>query len=406
MTTSSFSVHAGFIPLVDCAPLVVAKELGFALEEGIALELHREVSWANIRDKVNVGIYDCAHMLAPMPIAATCGIGHVQEHIIAPVNLSYNGNAITVSEGLFREMEQADVANANAGPKEAAHSIAGVIRQRVSSGQPPLTFGIVYPFSSHSYELRYWLASAGIHPDLDIRLVVIPPSLMAASLQAGHIQGYCAGEPWNSVAVEQANGRIIATKQELWSKAPEKVLGVRKDWAEKNKQALLGLIRALVSAARWLDDPSNIWPAAEMLARPEYLNVPATTIKRSLDGELPRLRTQEAIKEADFIAFSSNGSLRPSEAYAIWLLAQMARWGEITTTFDFSTAVQSTYGAALYAQALGEDLPLQNEVDRKICAVAEFEPDAVAQYLRRFAICANKAQLSLVAQAQRNQIKI
>jgi len=227
-------IHAGYIPLVDCGALVAARELGFDRRHGIDLRLHREVSWANIRDKVNVGVLDCAHMLAPMPIASSLGIGHVREPVIAPMALGLNGNAITVSRSLFTHMADIDGENARAGGMAAASALAKVVAERRKKGAEPLTLGMVYPFSCHNYELRYWLAAAGIDPDVDLRLVVIPPPLMAASLRAGQIHGFCVGEPWNSLAVEQGIGRIVATKTELWRNSPEKVLGMRLSWAEAN----------------------------------------------------------------------------------------------------------------------------------------------------------------------------
>lgn len=188
------AVHAGFIPLLDCAPLVIAKERGFDREQGVTLHLHREVSWANIRDKLDLGAFDCAHMLAPMPIAATLGLGRATEPVIAPMSLSLNGNAITVSQALFAEMQAADPASMRDGGMATAGALAQVVRKRCADGREPLTLGMVYPFSCHNYDLRFWLASAGIDPDNDVNIVVIPPPLLAESLKAGRVDGFCVGQ--------------------------------------------------------------------------------------------------------------------------------------------------------------------------------------------------------------------
>ena len=240
-------VHAGFMPLIDCAPLVIAKELGFDRQHGFSLVLHREVSWANIRDKVDVGAFDCAHMLAPMPIAATLGLGRATEPIIAPMALSLNGNAITVSPPLYADMLDADTPATLAGGMDAARAVAAVVRRREAAGRAPLTFGMVFPFSCHNYDLRYWLAAAGIDPDNDVNLVVIPPPLLAASLKDGRIDGFCVGQPWNSVAVAAGTGIIVATKSELWAMSPEKVLGVRETWAARNADLVANMVRALTA---------------------------------------------------------------------------------------------------------------------------------------------------------------
>src|SRR5680860_337150 len=177
-------VQAGFIPLLDCAPLAIARERGFDERFGFSLQLHREVSWANIRDKLDVGVFDCAHMLAPIPIAATLGLGRAAEPVIAPMALSLNGNAITVSQGLYEEMRAADEAAVRAGGMAAARALAHVVRRRAEAGREPLTLGMVYPFSCHNYDLRFWLAAAGVDPDNDVNLIVVPPPLLAESLKA------------------------------------------------------------------------------------------------------------------------------------------------------------------------------------------------------------------------------
>lgn len=394
-------VHAGFIPLIDSAPLVIAKELGFDTQEGVALHLHRDVSWANIRDKVNVGWLDCAHMLAPMPLAATLGIGHVRERVIAPVTLSLNGNAITVSREIFSQMQDVSPDKAGAGGNEAARALADVVKERAARGSAPLTLGTVYPFSCHAYELRYWLAEAGIDPDRDVQLVVLPPPLMTDSLRAGHIQGFCAGEPWNTNAVKTGVGRIVATKRELWTLAPEKVLGVRLGWAQDHPAVMAGLVRAVVNAALWLDRPGNRIEAAEILSRPDYLDLP-------VDEIVPAL-TSSIVREADhppgqgdrgFVLFGRENGSRPSRVHALWLLTQMARWGELNGSIDLRAVAREVYRDDLFDEASAQPVADASTIDAAVCRAAQFDSNDLTGYLRGFAIKAAQAELEALAAVQ------
>ncbi|MBL8270522.1 CmpA/NrtA family ABC transporter substrate-binding protein, partial [Steroidobacter sp.] len=190
----------GFIPLMDCAPLAVAVEKGFAAEEGLDLRLVRETSWANIRDRVVVGHFDAAHMLGPMAIASTLGVGHLKVPMAAPLSLGLGGNAITVSLRVW-ELMMAEGATLSAHPRALGEALRKVVQARERAQKPPFTFAMVYPFSAHNYELRYWLAASGIDPDRDVRLIVIPPPLLVDAMREGQIDGFCVGEPWNSLAV-------------------------------------------------------------------------------------------------------------------------------------------------------------------------------------------------------------
>jgi two-component system, oxyanion-binding sensor len=331
-------IHAGFIPLTDCAPLVMVRELGLDRAGGFTLHLHREVSWANIRDKVDVGLFDCAHMLAPLPLAAKLGIGRATQGLIAPVALSLNGNTITVSSRLFQDMTAVNPdATAQRG-MAAASALASVVKQRAADGAHPLTLGIVFPFSCHNYDLRAWLASAGIDPDNDVNLAVIPPPLISESLKAGRVDGFCAGEPWGSVAVADGTGVIVATKAQLWRNSPEKVLGVRAQWADRHPDLMDALVRALVQAARWLDEPANRLAAAEVLADPKYIGV----AKQCLEPGLA----------LDAITFHGHEATRPRQTHAIWILTQMIRWGQARQPFDIASTAASVYRADLYERAI------------------------------------------------------
>jgi two-component system, oxyanion-binding sensor len=225
MTTNV--ITAGFMPLLDSAILIAAKEMGFAETEGVDLRLVKERSWANIRDRIAVEHFDMAHMLAPMPIAANLGLTPQALTLIAPFALGLGGNAVTVSTALWTKMEQFGEA-AVGDPASVGRALQQVVTAQGTQGNTALKFAVVHPFSGHNYELRYWLAACGIDPDKDIEIVVVPPPLMSIALRDGTIDGFCVGEPWNSVAVNASVGRIITVKSAIWRSSPEKVLGVKR----------------------------------------------------------------------------------------------------------------------------------------------------------------------------------
>lgn len=356
------TVQVGFIPLVDCAVLVAAAEKGFARAQGLTLELQRDVSWANIRDKANLGHFDCAHMLAGMPIASTLGIGHVTVPMLAPMALGLGGNAIAVSEELWLDMTRAGAVLTD-GPMAMGRALKTVVAARVQAGAEPLTFAMVFPFSSHNYELRYWLAAAGIDPDRDVRLVVIPPPLMVESLKAGQIQGFCAGSPWPGLAVQAGLGRIVSSKAEIWQRSPEKVLGVSAAWAETNEETLFALMRALDRAALWSDNPDNHDELAQLLSQPQYVGVDARLILRALRGALLCGPDDSVRHVDDFFVFHRNSANFPWQSHALWFYSQMVRWGQIAASPQAEKLAKSVYRPDLYRRALaplGVPMPAAN----------------------------------------------
>jgi len=344
------TVHAGIIPLLDCAPLVVAAEFGFAEKHGLRLEISREQSWASIRDKVTIGHLDCAHMLGPMVIASTLGIGHVRTPLIAPMALGLNGNAITVSSALFQRLMAAGLDGTDV--LSGARALKSVIEEDRAGGRPPLTFGVVFPFSAHNYELRGWLAAAGINPDFDLRLVVIPPPLMVANLDQGLIDGFCVGAPWNAVAVEAGVGEIVATKSRIWHNGPEKVLGVRASWAAAHPRTLNALIRALVEAAQWVERPENRRAVAETLAAPRYLGIAAPILARAMAGTLPGRGPTGTVSDPDFITFFRDDATFPWRSHAAWFAEQMIRWRQVDRETDVCAVAKQVYRPDIYRAAL------------------------------------------------------
>jgi ABC-type nitrate/sulfonate/bicarbonate transport system substrate-binding protein len=370
-------IDAAFVPLVDCAVLVAAREQGFAAAEGLDLTLVREPSWASLRDHLLLGHVDCAHALAPLPIASTLGVGHVQVSCVVPFVLSRGGNAITVSARLCDEMHSAAGSFAIDDPVAAGAALAAVLRSRRS----PLTLGMVFPFSSHNFDLRYWLAAAGIHPDRDVRLVSIPPPLMVESLRAGHVDGFCVGEPWGSLAVARGIGRIVATKSRLTPHGVEKVLAVRAGY-EARENTFGALLRALSAAAAWADEPANRSVLASLLARPEYLDAPAELIEPVLHGRLA-LGGGVAANDPDFLYFHRRAANLPSAEDAALIYAQMLRWGQLPPSAELENRAEQVFRADLYRRHVDADAaapPRPPAFDG-----ASFDGD-VARYLARFAL--------------------
>ena len=399
------TLHAGFMPLIDCAPLVIAKELGFDAAQGLSLVLHREVSWANIRDKAEAGAFDCAIMLAPMPLASTLGLGgRAPVEMIVAMATSLNGNAITVSMALYDEMLRADRANTEAGGMAAARSFARVVRQRRADGVPPLTLGMVYPFSSHNYDLRYWLAAAAIDPVNDVNLVVVPPPLIAESLKAGQIDGFCVGEPWNSVAVADGSGVIIATKPELWHASPEKVLALRADFSDAHHDVVLKLIRAVSAACFWLDDLRNGRAAAGIVPRPEYVGLSQHILLRSLVDQLVRGAGFTGEHTRDVLVFNKGNANFPWVSHAIWILTQMIRWGQVREPFDIAGVARRVYRPALYRSAVaatGQDVPKEDEKIEgggAFFGCETFDPKEPLAYIDRLATKDKSVDLTMFGQ--------
>jgi nitrate/nitrite transport system substrate-binding protein len=340
----------GFIPLTDCAPLVVAKEKGFFEQMGLDVELSKETSWSNIRDKVSIGILDGAHMLAPMPLATTLGVDSVQKPMVTALSLDLNGNAITVSEALFERMHELDPASLTHRPY-SAKALARVIADRKAEGGKPLKFAVVYPTSTHAYELRYWMAAAGIDPDLDVDLIVVPPPQMVTQLKAGHIDGFCVGEPWNSVAVAEGLGRVMITNYEIWNNNPEKVFGVNLEWAEQYPNTHRAVLRALLQASRWTDALENRPAVAEMIAQPRYVNAPVEIVSQSMTGTFRYAIDEAPVRMPDFNVFFRFAATFPWRSHAVWFLTQMVRWGQIEVPIDIGAVAAEVYRPDIYRDA-------------------------------------------------------
>jgi ABC-type nitrate/sulfonate/bicarbonate transport system substrate-binding protein len=359
--TERQKLRIGFIPLADAAALIVAIDRGFAKEEGLDVELVREVSWSNVRDKLNIGMFDAAHLLAPVAIASNLGIGHVRVPIIAPFNLGLNGNAITVTNALQKALQdkaEGDLAD----PKVSAKALAAIIAERKRKGQPLLNFGMTFPFSTHNYQLRFWMASAGVDPDEDVQMVVLPPPFMVESIRNGHVDAFCVGAPWNSVAVDLGVAHILHFVSEILQRAAEKVLALRTSWVDENPESLRALIRAHKKAAAFIEDEANREEVCEILSAPNRLNVAPEIMRRTLDGRL-KISPDGKFRESDrYLMVGRRGAARPDRAQASWLYAQMVRWGQAPLSKELLLAARATFQPGTYDEVLGAgDLPPEGE---------------------------------------------
>lgn len=355
MALEKTTLRLGYIPLTDCLPLVVAKEQGFFAAEGLTVELCCEASWANIRDKLIVGHLDGAQVLAPMLLAASLGLGGLRKPMLTAFSLGLNGNGITASNSLFAELREHSLSDS---ALDAAKALAGVVRSRQARGIEPLVIATVFPFSSHNYQLRYWLAAGGIDPVRDIKLVALPPQQMVDSLRLEHIDAFCVGEPWNSCAAAMGLGRCLVAGYEIWQNGPEKVFGITEQWHEENPNTHAAVLRALDQAAQWIE--GNLSAAVQLLDRGHYVEAPLEWLAQPLNGQL-RVGLGQSRRGAEaFHVFHRYMANFPWRSQAQWFLQQMQRWGQIPATTDIAAVAARVYRADLYREVFGDSrsLPL------------------------------------------------
>lgn len=347
------TITAGFIALADCAPLIIALEKGFARAEGVDLVLKREASWANIRDRIVFGHFDAAHMLAPMTVAISAGLSHRAVPVVTPFVLNHCGNAIAVSSTVHELMRATGEPFGLLQPAASGRALAAAVAAHARSNAAPLCFAMTYPFSSHNYELRYFLAAAGIDPERDVRLVVVPPPMMVDAIRSGHVDGFCVGAPWPSVAVDAGVGHLIAASVAVKPKSPEKVIGVRTAWADRHPDRLDRFVRALQAAADWCEAPDNWDELAAILARPEYVDAPVEVVGRALARKLVSNLGDAAEPVPDYIQFAGPGVNRPHVTDALWYASQMSRWGQAADATALQDAARASFRPDLYDRALG-----------------------------------------------------
>jgi len=334
----------GFIKLTDMAPLATAYEKGFFEDEGLYVSLEAQANWKVLLDGVIDGRLDGAHMLAGQPLAATIGYG-TKAHIITPFSMDLNGNAITVSNEVWKQMKPNIPKLADGRPKHpiGAQYLKPVVEKYKAEGKP-FKMGMVFPVSTHNYELRYWLAAGGLNPGYyapekgdtsgtlkaDVLLSVTPPPQMPSTLEAGTIYGYCVGEPWNQQAVFKGIGVPVITDYEIWKDNPEKVFGMKKEFTDKYPNTTIHIVKALLRAAKWLDEnnDANRPEAVKILAQPNYVGADYDVIANSMTGTFEYEKGDKR-KLPDFNVLFRYYATYPYYSDAVWYLTQMRRLGQI-----------------------------------------------------------------------------
>lgn len=332
----------GFIKLTDCVPIVIAKEMNYFEDEGLYVTVEAQSNWKILLDRVISGELDGAHMLAGQPIAATIGFG-TKAHVITAFSMDLNGNGITLGNAIWEQMKEMNP-SLKKDPIERplkADLLKPVVQKMKAEGTP-MKMGMVFPVSTHNYELRYWLASGGISPgyytatdttgtkDADVLISVTPPPQMPATLAQGTIHGYCVGEPWNQQAVIRGIGVASITDYEIWKNNPEKVFGVTAEWDKKNPNTHIAVVKALIRAGKWLDaSTENRKKACEILSKPEYVGADVKVIANSMTGTW-EYHKGDVRPMPDFNVFFRYYATYPFYSDAIWYLTQMRRWGQIT----------------------------------------------------------------------------
>ncbi|WP_298366121.1 CmpA/NrtA family ABC transporter substrate-binding protein [uncultured Lutibacter sp.] len=330
----------GFIKLTDMAPLAIAKEKGFFEDEGLFVSVEAQSNWKNILDRVIDGQLDGSHMLAGQPIAAGAGFGR-QAELVTPFSMDLNGNGITVSNDVWSKMKPNIPVDGDGKPVHPikADALKPVIDAYKSEGKA-FKMGMVFPVSTHNYEIRYWLAAAGIHPglytkeniqgqiDAEVLLSVTPPPQMPATLEAGTIYGYCVGEPWNQQAVFKGIGVPVVTNYDIWKNNPEKVFVMTKKFVEENPNTAIAVTKALIRAGKWLDEPGNRKEAVKILSMSQYVGADEVVLANSMTGTF-EFEKGDKREMPDFNVFYRYNATYPFYSDGVWFLTQMRRWGQI-----------------------------------------------------------------------------
>jgi nitrate/nitrite transport system ATP-binding protein len=381
------NLDIGFIPLTDCAPLVVAKEKGFFEKHGLVnVRLVRESSWQSISEGITQGRLDASQMVAGMPLSMTVGVGgSAPVSVMTSLVLDRNGSAITLNKSFYEQ-----------GVKSLA-DLKEIVHQR---GDRHLTLGIVHPASMHNLLLRYWLAAGGIDPDSEIDLIVVPPSEMLEALRNGQLDGYCVGEPWNSQAVQEGLGYVLATEQDIWSGHPEKVLGVRESWADRYPQTHLALVKALLESCAYCDDRRNRQDILETLAQPQYVGSAIESMRPGFLDPYDRGAGEKPQALQGYNQFSTGQANCPGRAEGLWILTQLARWGITPFPKNWIEILDKVRRVDVYGEA-ARQLGLPDfEPDRaeiRLFDEVAFTPDDPLHYL---------SQLSISRQVQVKEILI
>ncbi len=369
-------VKLGFIPLTDCSPIVMAKELGLFKKYGVEVIVTKESSWANIRDKVLTGELDGAHCLYSMPFSVYTGVGgKAGSEMKIAMMLNVNGQAITLSNDFcgkvgFKQMNK----------------VTPVVAAKLKA-EKEVTFAMTFPGGTHDLWLRNWMSIAGLNQKA-VKIITIPPPQMVANMKVGNMDGYCVGEPWGGVAVKQGIGFTQVATQDIWKDHPEKALVVNKDFSAKRKADLVKVMKAVMEACKWLDVPANRKKAAAIIGKAPYVNAPAEVIENRLMGNYDLGCNQGTeIYDNDYMLFHKGGMVNyPRKSHAIWAMAQFVRFGYLKEAPDYKAIadkliLQDLYeevAASMKVKVPADDMkPFSLTMDKTV-----FDPNNPTAYLK------------------------
>jgi nitrate/nitrite transport system substrate-binding protein len=364
LTLEKPQVTLGFIKLTDMAPLAIAKEKGFFEDEGLFVTLEAQSNWKNVLDRVIDEQIDGSHMLAGQPIAAAVGFGR-QAKLVTTFSMDLNGNAITVSNDVWSKMKPSIPLKDGKPVHPISASALIPVIQGYKTANKPFKMGMVFPVSTHNYQLRYWLAAGGINPgqytkdnvqgniNSDVLLSVTPPPQMPATLEAGTINGYCVGEPWNQQAVIKGIGVPVIASSEIWKNHPEKVFVMTQAFIDKNPNTAIAITKALIRAGKWLDDPKNRDEAVKILSSPAYVGADENVLKNSMTGTFEYEKGDKR-DEPDFNVFFKYHATYPFYSDGVWYMTQMRRWGQITESQPaawYASKIKEVYKPEVWTKA-------------------------------------------------------
>src|SRR6187397_51448 len=336
------TMRFGIIALTDCAPIVMAHELGYFKKFGIDSVVSKEASWAVIRDKLTLGENQATHMLIGMPFASSMGLaGSPVKPMVIPWLLNRNGQAITLNN----KMKAAGV--------RTPAALKPLVDKAKAAGDP-MTFAMTFPPGTHAMWMRYWLASGGIHQDKDVSLITIPPAQMVANMKVDKMDGFCVGEPWNNRAIEDGIGYTVTTTQAMWKDHPEKVCAFTEEFATKNPRTVKATLKALQLASVELDKMENRPKFAEVIARPAYINCPPSTILERLMGKY-EYGDGRVEQDPNYMIYSNRNCNYPQAIYATWYLSQFRRWGLTKTAPDYAGIAKRVLRSDIYLEAVTEE---------------------------------------------------
>ncbi|MEO7192440.1 MAG: CmpA/NrtA family ABC transporter substrate-binding protein [Vicinamibacterales bacterium] len=369
------TVRFGMIALTDCAPIVMAHELGFFKQFGIESVVSKEASWAVIRDKLSLGENQATHMLIGMPLASTLGLaGSPVKPMVIPWLLSRNGQAITLNN----KLKQAGV--------RTPQALKPIVDKAKAAGDP-LTFAMTFPPGTHAMWIRYWLASGGIHPDRDISLITIPPAQMVANMKVDKMDGFCVGEPWNKRAIEDGIGYTAVTTQQIWKDHPEKVCAFTEEFATKNPKTVKAVLKALHLASTHLDKLENRSKAAEVISQPTYINCPPAIILERLMGKYV-YGDGRVEQDPNYMIFSDRSCNYPHRIFAQWWLTQFRRWGMVKTPPDYAGVAKRVMRSDLYLDAMKDMGAVPKVVEQASATLFDgrFDPADPEKYAKSFPV--------------------